>query len=109
MGTARSDMSTPSVLPKLAVLICIASGCTAGKLSVLFSRYQDGSGPLQLSVLDPQSGIIDRSDSRVLNLPALPTQEQRWVLGNGTHGQTSTIFPTNQSVFFLAQVSDGSK
>lgn len=85
-----------ATLDFLLAVLCI--GCAqAGRLSVLFTQYDDGSGPPQISVLDPQSGIIDVADTRTLQLPAT-TADERWTLGNGTHGQTSTVFSTNQTV-----------
>eukprot|EP01044_Picomonas_judraskeda_P005418 COSAG03_NODE_510_length_7290_cov_66.012229_3_plen_186_part_01 len=85
----------------LVLLIELLSLASAGRLSVLYSEYGD-SGPIHLSVLDPDSGLIDTTDARTVAFPASDCQPG-WSLGNGTHGQTSTVFQQNQSVFIMAQ------
>jgi hypothetical protein len=75
---------------------------SAGRLSVLYNEYSDGSGPIHLSVLDPESGLIDSTDARTVTFPDSDCQPG-WSLGNGTHGQTSTVFQQNQSIFVMAQ------
>ncbi len=86
----------------LVLLVELASFSSAGRLSVLYNEYSDGSGPIHLSVLDPNSGLIDTIDARTVAFPDSECQPG-WSLGNGTHGQTSTVFQQNQSVFVMAQ------
>jgi hypothetical protein len=86
----------------LLVPLLLGSPVSAGRLSVIYSEYADGGGPLHLSVIDPSSGTIDSADARTIAFPPSDC-DPGWSLSNGTNGQTFTVFPMNQSVFIMAQ------
>jgi hypothetical protein len=95
-------MGTSMATKPLLLLALLTVYCEAGRLSVLYNEYSDGSGPITISVMDPSSGSVDGPDARTVAFPA-STCTPGWSLSNGTHGQTSSVFAMNQTVFILAQ------
>ena len=86
----------------LAVELSLHLGCpTAARLSVLYQEFGT-EGPITISVLDPSSGSVDGPDARTVEFPP-SSCKPGWSLSNGTHGQTSSSFSMNQTLFILAQ------
>eukprot|EP01001_Neometanema_parovale_P006376 NODE_2740_length_1351_cov_102.843648_g2603_i0.p1 GENE.NODE_2740_length_1351_cov_102.843648_g2603_i0~~NODE_2740_length_1351_cov_102.843648_g2603_i0.p1 ORF type:complete len:426 (+),score=71.68 NODE_2740_length_1351_cov_102.843648_g2603_i0:52-1278(+) len=79
----------------LVMFVWLGASVLGGRLHLLTT---DENGGLQAGVMDPSTGTFQGSSVK------MPPAEVgcKWIFLNGTHGQTSTSFYVNQTMFFLA-------
>jgi hypothetical protein len=85
----------------LALLFILGSFAVADSTAVQATAVLKGA---------PVAGLLNLTSGKFRSIGHIfPADECKWSLGTGTQGQTSTMFYTNGTWFFLAQQTCGSK